>query len=325
MTTSTQNLHQGHGFAAVRILFGCIWLINTALQLNPVYRAHFLSTFDADWVSGQPAWIIAYGHWMASLVGAIGPHLVAWVTIVLDAFLAVSLITGLGLPFLAYVGVFYNLWLWSTVGGFGGPYTQGATDPGTAIIYALVFAFVIASRAWNHWSLAGVPFRPVAPAAMHTARILFGLLWAFDAFWKWQPFFLHNALSYLQQALPGEPAWIAAYITFFITMISAVGPFVFGVFAAVMESIIAFFLLIGVGLRWIIPVGFAYSFGVWTTAEGWGAPYLPGSTANKGDVLGTTNIYMIAFLFLAAWVYLAPSKSVSPSAKSASSTKESSA
>jgi len=72
-------------------------------------------------------------------------------------------------------------------------------------------------------------------------------------------------------------------------------------------------------------VGFAYSFGVWTTAEGWGAPYLPGSTANKGDVLGTTNIYMIAFLFLAAWVYLAPSKSVSPSAKSASSTKESSA
>ncbi|MEY2342751.1 hypothetical protein AB4090_11665 [Acidithiobacillus sp. IBUN Pt1247-S3] len=303
---------QHRAFAAVRILFGFIWLANTALQLSPAYRTHFLGTFNADWVSGQPAWVMAYGHWMASLVGGIGAHFVAWITIILDAFLAVSLITGLGLPFLAYVGVVYNLWLWSTVGGFGGPYTQGATDPGTAIIYALVFGYVIASRSWSCWNLSGAKAQPVAPAAMHTARILFGLLWAFDAFWKWQPFFLHNAVTYLQQALPGEPAWIAAYITFFITVINAVGPFVFGVVAAVMESIIAFFLLIGgKSLRWIIPVGIAYSFGVWTTAEGWGAPYLPGSTANKGDVLGTTNIYIIAFLFLAAWVYFRPHKAKS--------------
>ena len=141
---------------------------------------------------------------------------------------------------------------------------------------------------------------------MHTARILFGLLWAFDAFWKWQPYFLDNAVTYLQQALPGEPAWIAAYISFVIAVINLVGPVLFGYVAAIMESVIAFFLLIGRGLRWIIPVGIAYSFGVWTTAEGWGAPYLSGSTANKGDVLGTTNIYIIAFLFLAAWVYFTP-------------------
>ncbi|WP_308389036.1 hypothetical protein [Acidithiobacillus sp. AMEEHan] len=300
---------QQRAFAVVRILFGCVWLINAALQLSPAYRAHFLDTFSADWVSGQSAWVMAYGHWMASVVASIGPNLVAWITIVLDAILAVSLITGLLLPFLAYVGVFYNLWLWSTVGGFGGPYTQGATDPGTAIIYALVFVFVIASRSWDCWSLSGTRPGRLSPAAMHTARILFGLLWAFDAFWKWQPFFLHNAVSYLQQALPGEPAWIAAYITFFIHIINAVGPFLFGVFAALVESVIALFLLVGgKQLRWIIPVGIAYSFGVWTTAEGWGAPYAPGSTANKGDVLGTTNIYIFAFLFLAAWVYFRPHK-----------------
>ncbi|MBW9250315.1 MAG: hypothetical protein GJU72_14955, partial [Acidithiobacillus ferriphilus] len=50
-------------FGAVRILFGLIWLINTWLQLNPAYSTHFLGTFDADWVSGQPAWIASYGHW----------------------------------------------------------------------------------------------------------------------------------------------------------------------------------------------------------------------------------------------------------------------
>ena len=48
---------------------------------------------------------------MASVVASVGPNLVAWITIVLDALLAVSLISGLFLPFFAYVGVFYNLWL----------------------------------------------------------------------------------------------------------------------------------------------------------------------------------------------------------------------
>lgn len=293
-------------FGVVRIVFGLVWLINTWLQFNPAYAAHFLGSFNADWVSGQPDWIIQYGHWMANLVQHIGPQSVAYGTVGLDAILAVALITGLGLPFLAGVGVLYNLWLWSTVGGFGGPYTQGATDPGTAIIYALCFVYVIWSRSWEGLSLSKVPHKPLYAPAMHTARILFGLLWAFDAFWKWQPYFLHNAVTYLQQALPGEPVWIAAYISFVIAVINLAGPVLFGYVAAIMESIIAFFLLIGRGMRWIIPVGIAYSFGVWTTAEGWGAPYLPGSTANKGDVLGTTNIYIIAFLFLAAWVYFTP-------------------
>ncbi|MBN2679901.1 hypothetical protein HHS34_004610 [Acidithiobacillus montserratensis] len=293
-------------FGAVRILFGLIWLINTWLQFNPVYVAHFLGSFNADWVSGQPDWVMAYCHWMATLVQQIGPQAVAYATVGLDAILAVALLTGLGLPYLAWVGALYNLWLWSTVGGFGGPYTQGATDPGTAIIYALCFLYVIWSRSWEGLSLNQSPHKPLYAPAMHTARILFGLLWAFDAFWKWQPYFLDNAVTYLQQALPGEPAWIAAYISFVIAVINLVGPVLFGYVAAIMESVIAFFLLIGRGLRWIIPVGIAYSFGVWTTAEGWGAPYLPGSTANKGDVLGTTNIYIIAFLFLAAWVYFTP-------------------
>ncbi|MHB1268796.1 MAG: hypothetical protein ACYCY2_14540, partial [Acidithiobacillus ferriphilus] len=106
-------------FGAVRILFGLIWLINTWLQLNPAYSTHFLGTFDADWVSGQPAWIASYGHWMAQQVQQLGAQHVAYATIALDAILAISLITGIGLPLLAWVGVIYNLWLWSTIGGFG--------------------------------------------------------------------------------------------------------------------------------------------------------------------------------------------------------------
>ena len=305
-TPQPLELRRKQAFGAVRILFGLIWLINTWLQLDPAYSMHFLGTFSADWVSGQPAWIAGYGHWMAQLVQQLGAQTVAYATIALDAILAVSLITGVGVPLLAWVGVIYNLWLWSTVGGFGGPYTQGATDPGTAIIYALCFLFVVWTRSWEGLSFSKAPHRPIYAPAIHTARILFGILWAFDAFLKWQPYFLTHAVTYLQQALPGEPAWIAAYISFFISVITWAGPVLFGYFAAIIESIIAFYLIIGRGLRWLIPVGIAYSIGVWTTAEGWGAPFLPGATANKGDVLGTTNIYVIAFLFLAVWVYFTP-------------------
>ncbi len=204
-TNSTQGLYRS--FAAIRILFGLVWLINTYLQLNPAYIHLFAHSLQADLVAGQPAWLQAYGAWTLHWVTIVGPVLVAKVTIVLDALLAVSLITGLGLPFLAWLGFFYNLWLWSTVGGLGGPYTTGATDPGTAIIYALCFLLVIWSRSWQVWSLQPSPVRLPQAAGMETGRIVFGL---------------------------------------------------------------------------------------------------PGMTANKGDVLGTTNIYVIAFLFVGAWVYLRP-------------------
>jgi hypothetical protein len=43
-----------------------------------------------------------------------------------------------------------------------------------------------------------------------------------------------------------------------------------------------------------------YSLLLWSTAEGFGGPYGPGYTGNKGDVLGTTTVYAVLFLFLLA-------------------------
>lgn len=302
-------------FGALRILFGLIWVLNTFLQANSAYVDQFLHSFHADWVSGQPVWLAYYGHGMAALVTQIGPAQVAWASVGLDGLLAVTLLTGIGLPFMAWVGVVYNLWLWSTVGGLGGPYTAGATDPGTAIIYALCFLLVIFSRSWEGLSLVHGTRRPVSPRAMTFGRILFGLLWLFDAYWKWQPYFLTHSVTYLQQAQAGQPAWIASYIGFFIALIQVTGPMLFGLFAAVVESVIGLALVFDRALRWVIPIGAAYSFGLWTTAEGWGGPFGPGYTGNKGDVLGTTIIYMLAFFFLAVWVFLTDHPAPQPAAK----------
>lgn len=285
----------------VRLLFGAICLTNLVLHLDPAYKAHFLASFAADWTSGQPAWLAAYGHAMANAVRALGVGTVIDLMLAIELVLALSLLTGAWLHRLAWVGIVYNLWLWSTVGGLGGPYTTGATDPGTAIVYALAFALVLLTHAWRPLSLfRHGPTRPPSASQLRFAQITFGLLWAFDAYWKWVPDFLHHGVDNLTGSQAGQPAWIVTYIGWFITLIGLVGPVVFGVAVAVAESVIALALLFDAWLEWMLPLGVVYSLVLWTTAEGWGGPYTAGATGNKGDVLGTTTIYALVFLFLMA-------------------------
>lgn len=287
----------------IRIAFGLICAINTILQANSYYITHFLSSFKADWAMGQPAWLAQYGYEMVSLIQSIGTHNVAIATIVINGILALSLITGVGLRVLVWVGIIFNLWLWSTVEGFGGPYMQGTTDPGTAVIYALSFFFVWVTRAWENISFyRGTCYQEVSVTGLNFGRIIFGLIWLFDAFWKWQPHFLTNAVTYLEQAQQGQPEWIVSYIALFITFIYFIGPVIFGYLIAAAETLIAFSLISGYFLRCMLLFGAAYSFILWTTAEGFGGPYGLGFTGIKGDILGTANIYVIVFLFLIAAV-----------------------
>ena len=45
-------------------------------------------------------------------------------------------------------GIAFSLLIWSTAEGFGGPYTAGSADIGTAIIYALVDAVIERKVSW---------------------------------------------------------------------------------------------------------------------------------------------------------------------------------
>ena len=284
-----------------RLLFGAVCLVNLVLHLDPAYREHFVAMIAADWAPGQPAWLMAYGHAMAALVTNLGVGIVVRVMVALEALLAFSLLSGWQLHRLAWVGMFYNLWLWSTIGGLGGPYTSGATDPGTAIVYALAFALILLCHGWR--PLSAFRHGPVAVPAewkFIVARVLFGLLWAFDAYWKWQPAFLHGAGSYLAGSMAGQPHWVAAYIGFVLHIIEQVGVERFAIFAALAESALALSLITGVLIDLAMPLGVLYSLALWSTAEGMGGPYGAGFTGNKGDVLGTASIYAIVFLLLIA-------------------------
>jgi uncharacterized membrane protein YphA (DoxX/SURF4 family) len=299
---------QRSAFALLRILFGLIWLFNTWFRIQDVHLSHFMETLNAQ-VAGQPVWIQLYLRGAIGLIEAIGRAPVGVAMLLLTALLALSLLTGLWTRFFAWVGIVYTLLMSSTVGGgFGGPYGPDATDPGTLIVYTVAFVFVLSARAWDELSLSSLfGTAPSMPERKSTSpgsepfklgRVLFGLVWAVDAYLKWQPYFLTHVVQITAGGQQGQPAWIVAYIQLFIDLIQAVGPLAFGVLVAVSETLIALSLLTGRWLQFFVPFGILYSLGIWTTAEGFGGPYGLNSTGSHGDVLGAGIIYAYILLYL---------------------------
>lgn len=108
-------------------------------------------------------------------------------------------------------------------------------------------------------------------------RIVFGLVWAIDAWFKWQPDFVNNFVSYLTKPLDGQPAWVQEWITFWITVVK-VNPHAFAYIVAAGETAIAIALILGAFSQLTYVAGILLSIVIWTTAEGFGGPYAPGST-----------------------------------------------
>ena len=127
-------------------------------------------------------------------------------------------------------------------------------------------------------------------------RILFGIVWGVDAWFKWQPDFINNFTTYLSGAQANQPWPIHHWIAFWINTIG-VDPTVFAYLVAVGETAIAVALIVGAFSNLTAVVGVALSVVIWTTAEGFGGPYQAGSTD-----IGAAIIYVLVFagLFLSS-------------------------
>ncbi len=99
-------------------------------------------------------------------------------------------------------------------------------------------------------------------------------------------------VNYLSGALGGQPAPAHAWINFWIHVVQ-VNPFLFARLEAFGETAIAIGLIFGVLGNLTNIGGFFLSLMIWSTAEGFGGPYMPGSTD-----IGTAIIYAIAFVGL---------------------------
>jgi thiosulfate dehydrogenase (quinone) large subunit len=131
---------------ALRITFGIIWLIDATLKWLPGFPASYMSVITGE-AQGQPGWLKPwFGFWIYFQHPSAMP--LAYLVAIAETLIAVALIAGLARKITYLSAIVFSLLIWGTAEGFGGPYTSGASDIGTAIIYAVVFAALLALSAY---------------------------------------------------------------------------------------------------------------------------------------------------------------------------------
>ena len=131
---------------AIRISFGIIWLIDAVLKWLPGFRASYMSTIMGE-AQGQPGWL---KPWFDFWIRFQHPYAMplAYLVAVAETLIALALIAGFARKITYISAIVFSLLIWATAEGFGGPYTSGAADIGTAIIYAMVFAALLTLSAY---------------------------------------------------------------------------------------------------------------------------------------------------------------------------------
>lgn len=126
---------------ALRITFGAIWLIDAVLKWLPGFRRDYMDTIMGQ-ADGQPGWL---KPWFRFWIDLQHPHPAVWAYLVavIETIIAVALIAGFARKLTYSAAIVFSLLIWSTAEDFGGPYTSGSADVGTALIYAVVFAALL--------------------------------------------------------------------------------------------------------------------------------------------------------------------------------------
>ena len=122
----------------LRIAFGVIWLIDATLKWLPGFRSSYMSVIMGE-AQGQPGWLRPWFNFWIRFQHPDAMFL-AYLAAVVETLIAVALIIGFARKLTYLSAIAFSLLIWGTAEGFGGPYTSGASDIGTAIIYAVVFA-----------------------------------------------------------------------------------------------------------------------------------------------------------------------------------------
>jgi thiosulfate dehydrogenase (quinone) large subunit len=140
------------------------------------------------------------------------------------------------------------------------------------------------------------------------------LVFGVAAVLKWQPQFQNTFVQQISAASDGQPAPIQAWLSFWTHLVS-INPLLFARLEATTETAIAVFLIFGILSNLTFIVGIFLSLGIWSTAEAFGGPYIPGQSTD----IGTAFPYAILFavlLFLSAGRYYGGDQEISGSLQS---------
>src|SRR5512141_2445629 len=99
--------------------------------------------------------------------------------------------------------------------------------------------------------------------ASSAVRVIFGIIWAIDAWLKWQPAFAEHYVGYLQNAAAAQPDWLQPWFTFWLSLIGP-NPAPYILATRVVETIIAIGLLLGLARASVYVLGALFSPLIWS-------------------------------------------------------------
>jgi uncharacterized membrane protein YphA (DoxX/SURF4 family) len=86
-------------------------------------------------------------------------------------------------------------------------------------------------------------------------RIAFGLIWAIDAWFKWQPGFISSFTDQIKSAQLGQPQGVQSWLAFRAHVVGTNPPF-FAYLTAVVETVLAVFLILSLLTHLSCVIGF---------------------------------------------------------------------
>ena len=125
-------------------------------------------------------------------------------------------------------------------------------------------------------------------------RITFGAIWAVDAILKWQPAFRANFGRIVAGVGDGQPSFLGWWFRLWQIVVAGDRAPMFALLTATTETYLACAVIAGFARRITYTIGFAYGLFVWSVAEGFGGPYVPGTSTDVGAAI----IYSLVFLAL---------------------------
>src|ERR1700676_1770896 len=126
-------------------------------------------------------------------------------------------------------------------------------------------------------------------------RVVFGLVWLVDAFFKWQPGFRSNFAAVIQGMANTQPGGVRAWFQFWAFIATNTGHLLADL-TAVSETTIAVALILGVARRPLYVLGALYALFVWAVGEGFGGPYALGTSTDVGAALIYTLVFACLFI-----------------------------
>lgn len=155
--------------------------------------------------------------------------------------------------------------------------------------------------------IANIPLQRLAPQnwrhkGIGLLRIAFGLVWVVAASLKWQPQFQNNFVDQISATKDGQVALVQGWISFWTNIVST-NPLLFARIEASTETAIAIFLIFGILSNVTYIVGLLLSLGIWSTAEGFGGPYMPGHSTDVGTALPYAILFAVLLSISAGRYY----------------------